>query len=190
MLVNKLGADTSKSILVIEAGPMDRNLLIHIPAGVYKAWRDPKLNWNYVTEPEPDLLDRQVDMPRGKVVGGSSSINSMVYMRGHPLDYDAWADDFGLTDWRYANCLPYFRAGETYARGGDTYRGGSGPLGVHPGDFDNPLYDAFLEAGAQAGQGRSDDLNGFNPEKGWPGSMQPNAMAAAVAPQWPICAQR
>ncbi len=143
---------------------MDRDLLIHIPAGVYKAWRDPKLNWNYVTEAEADLHDRHVDMPRGKVVGGSSSINSMVYMRGHPLDYDAWADHFGLTDWRYENCLPYFRAGETYAKGGDTYRGDSGPLGVHPGDFENPLYDAFLEAGEQAGQGRSDDLNGFNPE--------------------------
>ncbi|SLN56812.1 Oxygen-dependent choline dehydrogenase [Roseovarius albus] len=163
-LANKLGADTSKSILVIEAGPMDRDLLIHIPAGVYRAWRDPKLNWNYLTEPESNLLDRQVDMPRGKVVGGSSSINSMVYMRGHPLDYDAWADHFGLTDWRYENCLPYFRAGETYAKGSNSYRGDSGPLGVHPGDFDNPLYDAFLEAGEQAGQGRSDDLNGFNPE--------------------------
>ena len=163
-LANKLGADTSKSILVLEAGPMDRDLMIHVPAGVYRTWCDPKLNWNYNTAPEPAAHDREIFMPRGKVVGGSSSINSMVYMRGHPLDYDSWAEDFGLSDWRYENCLPYFRAGETHSRGGDTYRGDSGPLGTTRGDYDNPLYDAFIEAGEQAGQGRSDDLNGFNPE--------------------------
>ena len=163
-LANKLGADTSKSILVLEAGPMDRDLMIHIPAGVYRAWRDPKLNWNYTTQPEPDAHDREIFMPRGKVVGGSSSINSMVYMRGHPLDYDSWADEFGLSEWRYENCLPYFRAGESYSRGGDAYRGDRGPLGVTRGDFENPLYDAFIESGKQAGQGYSDDLNGYNPE--------------------------
>ncbi|MEM8775862.1 MAG: choline dehydrogenase [Pseudomonadota bacterium] len=163
-LANKLGADTSKSVLILEAGPMDRDLMIHIPAGVYRSWRDPKLNWNYNTTPEPDCLDREIFMPRGKVVGGSSSINSMVYMRGHPLDFDAWADDFGLSEWRYENCLPYFRAGESYAEGANEYRGDCGPLGTKRGDFDNPLYDAFVEAGTQAGQGRSDDLNGYNPE--------------------------
>lgn len=163
-LANRLGEDTSKRILILEAGPMDRNLLIHMPAGVYRAWRDPKLNWNYDTEPEAELNERQVFMPRGKVIGGSSSINSMVYMRGHPLDYDGWADELGLKDWRYANCLPYFRASESYNRGGNAYRGDSGPLGVTRGNYDNPLYDAFLDAGEQAGQGRSDDLNGYNPE--------------------------
>lgn len=163
-LANKLGQDRSKTILLLEAGPMDRNLMIHIPAGVYRTWCDPKLNWNYDTAPEPAADGREIFMPRGKVVGGSSSINSMVYMRGHPLDYDAWADDFGLAEWRYENCLPYFRAGETYSRGGDSYRGDSGPLGTSRGNYDNPLYDAFLDAGAQAGQGQSDDLNGFNPE--------------------------
>ncbi|KRS13622.1 choline dehydrogenase [Roseovarius atlanticus] len=163
-LANKLGQDTSKSILVLEAGPMDRDLFIHIPAGVYRTWCDPKLNWNYDTAPEPAAQDREIFMPRGKVVGGSSSINSMVYMRGHPLDYDGWAEEFGLADWRYENCLPYFRAGETYSRGGDAYRGDAGPLGVTRGDYENPLYDAFIEAGAQAGQGRSDDLNGHTPE--------------------------
>lgn len=126
-LASKLGEDRSKSILVLEAGPMDRDLFIHIPAGVYRTWCDPKLNWNYETAPEPAAQDREIFMPRGKVVGGSSSINSMVYMRGHPLDYDSWADDFGLSDWRYENCLPYFRAGETYSRGGDAYRGDAGP---------------------------------------------------------------
>ncbi len=163
-LANRLGRDRAKSILVLEAGPMDRDLFIHIPAGVYRTWCDPKLNWNYATAPEPAADQRQIFMPRGKVVGGSSSINSMVYMRGHPHDYDGWADDFGLTDWRYENCLPYFRAGESYSRGPDAWRGDSGPLGVTRGDYDNPLFDAFLEAGKQAGQGRSDDLNGHNPE--------------------------
>ncbi len=163
-LANKLGVDRSKTILILEAGPMDRDLMIHMPAGVYKAWRDPKLNWNYNTSPELSCFDREIFMPRGKVVGGSSSINSMVYMRGHPLDYEAWADEFGLSDWRYENCLPYFRAGETYAGGGDTFRGDSGPLGTMPGSYENPLYDAFIEAGVQAGQGQSDDLNGYNPE--------------------------
>ncbi|WP_371223226.1 choline dehydrogenase [Roseovarius sp. 2305UL8-3] len=163
-LANRLGEDTSKRILILEAGPMDRDLMIHIPAGVYRAWRDPKLNWNYETDPEAELNDRQVPMPRGKVVGGSSSINSMVYMRGHPLDYDGWAQAPGMGHWRYADCLPYFRAGESYDRGGDAYRGDSGPLGVTRGHYDNPLYDAFIEAGRQAGQGHSDDLNGYNPE--------------------------
>jgi len=164
VLANKLGADGRTSILVLEAGPMDHDPMIHVPAGVYRAWRDPIINWNYETEPEPELLDRSVGMPRGKVVGGSSSINSMVYMRGHPLDYDRWASECGLKDWSYAHCLPYFKAGETSDRGGDEWRGDSGPLGVSKGSFDNPLFDAFIAAGAQAGQGRSEDLNGFNPE--------------------------
>lgn len=164
VLANKLGADTSKSILVLEAGPMDRDLFIHLPAGVYRAWRNPKINWNYDTDAEPSLDNREVFMPRGRVVGGSSSINSMVYMRGHPLDYDNWADEFGLSDWTYAQCLPYFKAGETYFKGSNDYRGDNGPLGVHPGDYENPLFDAFVDAGEQAGQGRTDDPNGFNPE--------------------------
>jgi len=128
VLANKLGADTNLSILVVEAGPMDRDIMIHIPAGVYNAWRNPKLNWNYLTEPEPALRNRQLNMPRGKVVGGSSSINSMVYMRGHPLDYDRWADERGLQDWRFAKCLPYFKAGESSDRGADDWRGDSGEL--------------------------------------------------------------
>jgi len=164
VLANKLGAQTDLSILVIEAGPMDRNIMIHIPAGVYAAWRNPKLNWNYLTQAEPALQDRSVEIPRGKVVGGSSSINSMVYMRGNPLDYDRWADNEGLTQWRYSDCLPYFRAGETSDRGESAWRGANGELGVTKGCYENPLYDAFLEAGKQSGQGYSDDLNAYHPE--------------------------
>ncbi|MDE0240365.1 MAG: choline dehydrogenase [bacterium] len=164
VLANKLSADGRHSVLVLEAGPMDRNLLIHIPAGVYKAHRDPRINWNYMTEDEQELHGRQVVMPRGKVVGGSSSINSMVYMRGQPQDYDRWADELGLTEWRYADCLPYFKAGETSDRGASDWRGDSGPLGVTRGATENPLFDAFIQAGGQAGQGTTDDPNGYQPE--------------------------
>ena len=164
VLASKLSADPKNRVLVIEAGPIDRNLMIHIPAGVHRAHKDPSINWNYVTEAEAELFDRPVPMPRGKVVGGSSSINSMVYMRGQPQDYDHWADAFGLTEWRYANCLPYFKAGESCDRGQSDWRGGSGPLGVTKGTLECPLFDAFLLAGEQAGQGRTEDPNGYQPE--------------------------
>ena len=163
VMANKL-SEIGDSVLLLEAGPMDRNLLIHIPAGVYSVYRDPKINWNYQTEDEPALHGRNISMPRGKVVGGSSSINSMVYMRGHPLDYDRWASEFGLPGWSYADCLPYFKAGEASDRGADDWRGGDGPLSVTRGGLGNPLYDVFVEAGGQAGQGQSEDLNGYNPE--------------------------
>ncbi len=164
VLANKLSADPALNVLVLEAGPMDHNLMIHIPAGVYAVYTNPKLNWNYETEDEPELNNRNVFTPRGKVVGGSSSINSMVYMRGHPNDYDLWEDEFGLTKWSFEQCLPYFKAGETSDRGADEWRGADGPLGVTRSNLDNPLFDAFLDSGEQAGQGRSDDLNGYKPE--------------------------
>jgi len=164
VLANKLSADGSRSVLLLEAGPPDRNLMIHLPAGVYYAYRNKRINWNYQSEPQAALGGRRVGTPRGKVVGGSSSINSMVYMRGHPLDYDNWASEHGLTEWTYAQCLPYFKAGEDSDRGADEWRGTGGPLGVTKGSYENPLFDAFLDAGEQAGQGRSDDLNGFQPE--------------------------
>ncbi|MGB0799182.1 MAG: GMC family oxidoreductase, partial [Planktomarina sp.] len=164
VLANKLGADTSKSILVVEAGPMDRDIMIHVPAGVYRAWRNSKLNWNYDTQCEPGLDGRSFFMPRGRVVGGSSSINSMVYMRGHPMDYDTWAAKPGMADWAYDRCLPYFKSVETYANGGDAWRGDGGALGVSRGTYDNPLFDAFIRAGDQAGQGTTKDPSGYNPE--------------------------
>jgi choline dehydrogenase len=164
VLANKLTADGRHSVLILEAGPMDRNLMIHMPAGVYHAHKNPRINWNYETEVEPQAHGRRIGMPRGKVVGGSSSINSMVYMRGQPQDYDRWADELGLTDWRYSHCLPYFKAGESSDRGPNDWRGGDGPLGVTKGCYENPLYDAFLEAGVEAGQGRTDDPNGYQPE--------------------------
>ena len=164
VLANRLSESGDHRVLIVEAGPMDKKLLIHIPAGVGSVYKDPSINWNYESEPEPDLVDRQVELPRGKVLGGSSSINAMVYMRGHPLDYDRWNDELGLDGWAYRNCLPYFRAGETSERGENAWRGGSGPLGVSRAKLENPLFDAFLEAGESSGQGVSDDLNGFKPE--------------------------
>ena len=122
VLANKLTASGKHKVLILEAGPMDRDLMIHIPAGVYKVYKDPKINWNYETEPEEELYNRRVEMPRGRVVGGSSSINSMVYMRGHPLDYDRWAEDFNLPKWTYSQCLPYFKAAENSDRGASDCR--------------------------------------------------------------------
>ncbi len=164
VLANKLSAEPGVRVLVLEAGPMDHNLMIHIPAGVYAVYTNPKYNWNYETECEPELNGRKVFTPRGKVVGGSSSINSMVYMRGHPKDYDRWASEFGLDKWSFDQCLPYFKAGEASDRGADEWRGAEGPLGVTKGALENPLFDAFLDSGEQAGQGRSEDLNGYQPE--------------------------
>lgn len=164
VLANRLSEDLNHRVLILEAGPMDRNLMIHIPAAVYNVYKNPSLNWNYFSEPEPDCKGRALDLPRGKVLGGSSSINAMVYMRGHPLDYDAWADDFGLEQWRFDHCLPYFKQCESSDRGSDDWRGDSGRLSVTKGTLENPLYDALWEAGAQSGQGQSDDLNGFQPE--------------------------
>ena len=164
VLANRLTETGSDTVAILEAGPMDRNLMIHIPAGVYSVYRDPKINWNYVTETEPELHDRRVDMPRGKVVGGSSSINSMVYMRGHPHDYDSWAADFGLDQWSFDQCLPYFRRSESSERGDSEWHGAEGPLSVSRASLKNPLLDVFLEAGQQAGQGHTDDPNGYNPE--------------------------
>ena len=164
VLANRLSEDADHRVLVLEAGPMDRNLMIHIPAAVYNVYRNPSLNWNYFTEPEPECNQREMDLPRGKVVGGSSSINAMVYMRGHPLDYDAWADDFGLDQWRFDHCLPYFKHCENSDRGASDWRGDGGRLSVTRGTMENPLFDALWEAGAQSGQGQSGDLNGYKPE--------------------------
>ena len=110
VLANELTKDASSSVLLIEAGGWDTNPLIHIPAGVYSVFKDPSVNWNWESEPEAGCGGRKIELPRGKVVGGSSSINAMVYMRGHPLDYDGWADsDDSLEPWRFERVLPYFR---------------------------------------------------------------------------------
>ncbi|MEM7256088.1 MAG: choline dehydrogenase [Pseudomonadota bacterium] len=164
VLANRLTEGTDHQVLIIEAGPVDRNLLIHIPAGVYRVYKDPSINWNYRSEKESGCDNRQIELPRGKVLGGSSSINSMVYMRGHPLDYDRWASQHSLPGWSYAHCLPYFKRCETSDRSDPVYHGANGPLGVSQSRLDNPLLDAMTLAGEQSGQGVSDDLNGYKPE--------------------------
>jgi len=162
LLANELSAGGSEQVLLLEAGGWDWNPFIHIPAGVYQVFKDPSINWNLESEPEPACQGRRIELPRGKVVGGSSAINAMVYMRGHPLDYDGWAAQ-GLPGWAFAHCLPYFKRCETSDRGASEYRGGSGRLQVTQGNLSNPMYSALLEAGAQSGQGTSPDLNGHKP---------------------------
>ena len=164
VLANRLSEESASSVLILEAGPADRNLMIHMPAGVYSVWSNPKLNWNYQSEAEPQMAARNIPVPRGRVLGGSSSINSMVYLRGHPTDYDRWAAEHGLPGWDYAHCLPYFRRSERSERGENEWHGASGPLGVSMGKTPNVLYDTFVAAGAEAGVGSSDDLNGYQPE--------------------------
>ena len=164
VLANRLTEDPAIRVLILEAGPRDLNPFIHMPAGVYKVWKDARINWNYTSAPQTELAGRPIPVPRGRVLGGSSSINSMVYLRGHPLDYDRWASDFNLPDWDYAHCLPYFRRSERSERGADLWHGDQGPLGVSIGRSPNVLYDAFVEAGPQSGFGGSTDLNGFTPE--------------------------
>ncbi|SHL23870.1 choline dehydrogenase [Paraburkholderia terricola] len=164
VLANRLTEDPDVTVLLLEAGGQDSNLFIHMPAGVQRVHKNPRLNWNYTTDPEPGLLGRRIAVPRGKVLGGSSSINAMVYMRGHPLDYDTWASQFGLETWDYAHCLPYFKKSECSEWGETEYRGGLGPLKVSRRSATDPLYDAFIAAGNDARVGQSDDLNGYRPE--------------------------
>ena len=164
VLANELSADSSCEVLLLEAGPIDKGFFIHMPAGVYRVFRDNSLNWNYFTDSEKALNGREIYTPLGRVVGGSSSINSMVYMRGHRIDYDLWAKDFDLADWEFKNCLPYFIAGENYKTSNNSWRGKNGRLEVKQADYPDPLFDSFLEAGKQSGQGYSEDLNGAKPE--------------------------
>jgi choline dehydrogenase len=164
VLAYRLGEDLNTKVLVIEAGPMDHNLFIHMPSGFAYPMANPRYSWQYQSEPEPFLDNRRVHCPRGKTIGGSSSINGMVYIRGHAEDYNGWADQHGLPDWTYAHCLPYFKKAETREVGGDDYRGASGPLHVHTGACENPLYKAFIEAGQQAGYPFTADMNGYQQE--------------------------
>jgi choline dehydrogenase len=164
VLANRLSEDADVRVLLLEAGPRDSSLFIHMPSAFAYPMAGDKYSWNYTTEPEPFMDQRLFHCPRGRVLGGSSSINGMVYIRGHALDYDGWARDPALADWSYTHCLPYFRKSETRALGGDAYRGDQGPLRVSTGACRNPLYRAFIDAGMQAGYPYTADMNGRQQE--------------------------
>ncbi|WP_017876385.1 choline dehydrogenase [Janthinobacterium sp. CG3] len=164
VLANRLTEDADVRVLVLEAGPADRSIFIHMPSAFAYPLANDKFNWFYDTEAEPFMNRRKMHCPRGRVLGGSSSINGMVYIRGHAYDYDAWGALPGLEHWSYFDCLPYFRKAETRLKGGDDYRGGDGPLKVSTGACKNPLYRAFIEAGQQAGYPYTADMNGYQQE--------------------------
>lgn len=159
VLANRLSEDPNVKVLLLEAGPRDWHPFIHMPAGLAKLVGQKGVNWNYDTAPEPQLDHRMLWWPRGKVLGGSSSINAMCYIRGVPGDYDDWAAR-GATGWDWANVLPYFKRSEGNRRGGDALHGGDGPLTVSDLRYTNPLSHAFVEAGKQAGFAQNADFNG------------------------------
>lgn len=164
VLANRLSEDPSTSVLVLEFGGSDRSVLIQMPSAFSIPMNTKKYNWRYETEPEPYLDGRRIHCPRGKVLGGSSSINGLVYIRGHAYDFDEW-EELGARGWGYRNCLPYFKRAESYEAGGDDYRGDSGPLSTTNGNhMSNPLYRAWVEAGAEAGYIKTEDTNGYMQE--------------------------
>ena len=163
VIANRLSEDGRNSVLVLEFGGSDRSLIVQMPAALSIPLNKKKFNWGYRSEPEPHLNGRRIACPRGKALGGSSSINGLVYVRGHPLDFDRWESE-GAKGWAYRNILPYFRRAESFAQGSDSYRGGNGPLATRRGSWRSPLYAAFVEAGRQSGYPVSADLNGEYPE--------------------------
>ena len=159
VLAARLSEDPSCQVLLLEAGPRDWNPLIHMPAGLGRLVNNRTINWDYSTEPEPALHGRRLWCPRGKVLGGSSSINAMCYTRGTPRDYDEW-EQAGAAGWYWNSVLPYFVRAEGNARGAGPLHGGEGPLRVSDLRHVNPLSQAFIDAGVQAGWPRNDDFNG------------------------------
>src|SRR6516164_6606511 len=163
VLANRLSEDPRIQILLLEAGPPDRSIWIDIPAGLIRLLNDPRYNWSFNTEPEPNLGGRIVPVPRGKTLGGSSAINGMVYVRGNPLDYDTWAQ-LGNRGWSYDSVLPYFKKSEHYEPGGDGTRGRGGPLNAAALRERAELADAFIEAAVTEGFPRNPDYNNGNQE--------------------------
>jgi len=164
VLANRLSEDSKNQVLLLETGGSDKSIFIQMPTALSIPMNTKKYAWQFETQPEPYLDNRRMHCPRGKVLGGSSSINGMVYVRGHAKDFDEWHEN-GATNWDYAHCLPYFKKAETWAFDGDEYRGKDGPLGVNNGNqMQNPLYKAFVDAGVQAGYFETKDYNGAQQE--------------------------
>lgn len=165
-LANRLSTDPSNRVLVLEAGRPDYkwDVFIHMPAALAFPIGSRFYDWKYESEPEPYMNGRRIYHARGKVLGGSSSINGMIFQRGNPMDYERWAADPGMETWDYAHCLPYFKRMETCLAGPDQYRGGDGPLVLERGPATNPLFGAFFDAAQQAGHDLTDDVNGRKQE--------------------------
>jgi choline dehydrogenase len=163
VLANRLSANGKHSVLLLEAGPKDTNIWIHVPIGYGKLFKEKSVNWMYQTEPEPGLGGRQVFQPRGKVLGGSSSINGLLYVRGQHEDYDRWRQR-GNVGWGYDDVLPYFKKAENQQRGADDYHGSGGPLSVSDWRHDDPLSEAFVKAAVETGIPFNPDFNGATQE--------------------------
>lgn len=166
VLANRLSAHSKNRVLVLEAGRPDYiwDIFIHMPAALMYPIGSRFYDWGYSSEPEPFMGGRQVYHARGKVLGGCSSINGMIYIRGNPMDFEKWARDPGMQEWDYEHCLPYFIRSETRTRGADQFHGFSGPLNLETGPCETPLFKAFFGAAQQAGYPLTDDVNGFKQE--------------------------
>ncbi len=164
IVASRLSEDPSTRVLLVEAGGSDHSPFIAMPGALPFAYHSKRIGWGYQSGPEPHLGGKTIDEKAGKVIGGTSSINAMIYNRGNPMDYDGWAAD-GLADWDYARCLPYFRKIETYSGGADDWRGGEGPLHISRCQAEHKLYDAFLCSGEQAGFEVTPDHNGYRQEE-------------------------
>jgi choline dehydrogenase len=166
VLANRLSEDPNHSVLVLEAGRPDSlwDIFLHMPAGLMFPLGNKWYDWCYQSEPEPFMNGRRVAHARGKVLGGSSSINGMIFIRGNPMDFEKWATDPGMEHWDFAHCLPYFQRSESRLAGVDRYHGGEGPLVLEPGPCTNPLFGAFFDAVQQAGHPLTKDVNGFQQE--------------------------
>jgi choline dehydrogenase len=163
VLADRLTEDGTATVLLLEFGGSDSSVFIQMPSALSIPMNSPKYDWGYHTEPEPRLNNRRMHTPRGKVLGGSSSINGLVYIRGNAMDFEGWAED-GAQGWAYCDVLPYFKKAETRAEGADEYRGGEGKLHTTYGPLKNPLYNAFIEAAKQAGYPATSDVNGYQQE--------------------------
>lgn len=163
VLANRLSADGTTTVALLEAGGRDWNPWIHVPVGYFKTIHNPKTDWCYVTEPDPGLNGRKLKWPRGKVLGGCSSINGLLYVRGQHQDYDRWAS-LGCLGWSYSDVLPYFKRSENHSRGADEFHGVDGPLHVSDMSFKRPVCDDFIKGVAELGTPVSDDINAENQE--------------------------
>ena len=163
VLANRLTANGQNNVAVFEAGKQSNIWKVKMPLAILYTMHDPKYNWKYYSEPEPHLHNRRLFCPRGKMIGGCSAHNGMVYVRGNPNDFERWAS-FGLTDWSYEKVLPYFKKIETWSEGENEFRGGSGLLPVNQSKNKNPLFKAFINSAGEAGYRINPDMNGKEQE--------------------------